>query len=450
MNFRGGRARRAWPQLISILAPLGALLGGLAAACQSTVTLDFFPVESELPGGVAGAAGAPSIPGPGSLVVSGTFNVSRDVSPGRSCADGGDAVSYSVVNLAATSARLAAAPSDGCFASGDEVLLINVRGARGATEQVGSYELLRVASVTDDLVTFDAPKLNFYGASAGTDAGVGLGAEAQRVILQRLPVYSRLEVRAGAVLTADAWDGDRGGVLALRVLGESLIDGRVHMDAGGYRGGGSTDPVETTGTQGESVSGLGVMATSPNSGGGGGGLGDQTRLGCQQDGNPGGGGGHATPGTPADVMDLCEGTGAGAAGERYTLAGRLFFGSGGGSAGTDNVRVDNPPGGAGGAGGGIVWLLSGSITGQGSISSRGAAGVGDPVGVECDGGSTVDCYDHTGPGGGGAGGSVRLSAARIDLRSYSAPGGRGGNGNDTMAGNGGDGGEGRVLIDTGS
>jgi hypothetical protein len=77
------------------------------------------------------------------------------------------------------------------------------------------------------------------------------------------------------------------------------------------------------------------------------------------------------------------------------------------------------------------------------ISADGAAGVGDPAGFECDG-STPFCYDHSGPGGGGAGGTVKLAARELTTGAVTATGGRGGNGNDRVAGNGGDGGDGLV------
>lgn len=425
---------------------LGLLLA--LAGCDPRVELDFFPAEGPAgAAGAAGASGAPNTPEEPSLVVTGTMNLSRDNAPGRSCADGGEAVSYSVVALSAQSATLAKAPASGCLQAGDEVLLANMQGTRDATSQVGRYELLRIRDVKDAVLTFQQAKTASYGATEGRDDAIGTAEGEQRVVLQRVPSFERIEVRHSATLTADAWNGATGGVLALRARRSSVIDGRLHMDGRGFRGGVATEPAEAPGQQGESVTGLGGFAFETNLGGGGGGIADQTTSGCQQDGYPGGGGGHVTAGSAATVMDLCQAIGAGLGGQVYALSGRLFLGSGGGSAGTDNVRVDNPPGGAGGAGGGIVWLISESITGAGSITARGAVGVGDPLGVECLGGSVVDCYDHSGPGGGGAGGSVRLSANRIDVLTTLSSGGRGGNGNDAVAGNGGDGGDGLVLIE---
>ncbi len=431
-----------------VLASVGLFGAGLFGGCEPRVSLDFFPA-SAVPSSSAGAPGTAGAPASGlpELVVDDDMNLSRDNGPERTCADGGEAVSYAVAGLDAQSVELMSAPTDGCLDVGDEVLLINLQGSPDGAEQVGVYELLDVRSVSGTRVEFAAPKAHYYGKTAGKDDGVGTADGAQRVILQRVPRFSRLEVHAGASLTADAWNGEGGGVLVVHVDDEAVIDGHVHMDARGYRGGITTEPEEAPGQQGESLAGLGAFAIEANHGGGGGGIADQTTFGCQQDGYPGGGGGHVTVGDLASVMDLCGGEGAGLGGVRYALAGRLFLGSGGGSAGTDNVRVDNPPGGAGGNGGGIVWLLASSITGTGSITAHGAPGVGDPEGVECLGYSATACYDHSGPGGGGSGGSVRLSAGRIDVLTTLALGGPGGNGNDNIAGNGGDGGDGLVLIE---
>ncbi len=420
------------------------VLGVVSAACSSVDVLDLFPAElasagapGSEPTSTGGAGGAPLVP---ALVVSELVDLS--VAGAKDCADGGAAVAYSVLDLDDDAARVTPRPAPGCLAPGDELLLINLQGRQDATANVGRHELVRVASVTADVVRFDAPKTAFYGAAARGDDHLGTGIEQQRVVLQRVPRYSRLEVTPTGILTAQAWDGERGGLLVLRVDGEALIDGVVTMSGAGYRGGVTTEPPESPGQQGESIGGLGDFRYAPNLGGGGGGIADQTTSGCQQDGYPGGGGAHWRAGSSAEVRDLCDGLGAGEGGARYGVEGRLTFGSGGGSAGTDNIRSDNPPGGAGGPGGGVIWILAASITGEGVITADGAAGVGDPPGVECLGGAVDECYDHSGPGGGGAGGLVRLMAASVSVATVSARGGPGGNGNDEVAGNGGDGGDG--------
>ena len=430
-------AMGSWSARVPLPFVVGCLTFG--TGCSPVEVLDFFPNVGE------GGADARSVPAP-ELVVDGTMNLSSFDGLGRSCGDGGDAVAYSVASLTADVVTLASVPSARCILPGDEMLLINLQGAPGQSANVGSYELVTVAAVAEAQVELLAPKENDYGINAQNE-GLGVTADTQRAVLQRVPRYDRVEIQPGGVLLANPWDGTRGGVLALRALREVVVDGRVAMDAAGFHGGRTIEPPESPGQQGESIEGVGEFAYVPNLGGGGGGIADQTTNGCQQDGYPGGGGGHVGRGSTAETRDLCNGVGAGEGGEPYVRSGRLFLGSGGGSAGTDNVRADNPPGGAGGDGGGIVWLLAGAVRGAGTISADGAPGVGDPPGVECLGGSTADCYDHSGPGGGGAGGSVRISAHDIDVGSISAEGGPGGNGNDTVAGNGGDGANGLVALD---
>ncbi len=148
------------------------------------------------------------------------------------------------------------------------------------------------------------------------------------------------------------------------------------------------------------------------------------------------------------VSDRCGGRG----GPAYGTMNHLAFGAGGGSGGNDDALHDNPAGGAGGAGGGIVSIRAPSIEIQtgGSISARGAAGIGDAPG--CDGsGTSADpnpCYDFSGPGGGGAGGTVRLDTNQL-LGAPSVDGGTGGHGTPGAAGVGGAGAPG-FLVDRGS
>jgi hypothetical protein len=416
------------------IAALG-LIGGLSA-CGRLEVLDLLPVD----GGPREALE----PEAANLQVESNTSMTDYRSPGRECADG---VAYAVVRLERDRASLDSAPDPGCLAPGDQALLLSLQGVRNGFGNVGNFELVRIADVIADGVTFAADKSNAYGETDTSDDAIGVGPDSQRVVLQRVPVYSRLEIASGAALTAAPWDGQRGGVLAIRVEGPAVIDGSIRMDGAGYRGGATTEPPESPGQQGESIAGLGSFAFDPNLGGGGGGIADQTTRGCQQDGYPGGGGAHVAAGRSATVMDLCDSVGAGSGGEAYGNAGRLLLGSGGGSGGTDNVRVDNPPGGAGGHGGGILWLMADTIGGSGSISADGAPGVGDAETLEGLGGSTVSCFDHSGPGGGGGGGTVKLTARSASVGRISANGGPGGNGNDMVAGNGGDGGNGLVRLE---
>jgi hypothetical protein len=123
---------------------------------------------------------------------------------------------------------------------------------------------------------------------------------------------------------------------------------------------------------------------------------------------------------------------------------KLFFGSGGGSGGNDNVLTDNPQGGLGGGGGGILVIKASTITVTGNLSSRGTIGQGDAA-AGCFGSSTTNCWDYSGPGGGGAGGSIYLSGGQLAVGTslVTAVAGGGGFGGSS---NGGAGGVGRIAL----
>ncbi len=91
---------------------------------------------------------------------------------------------------------------------------------------------------------------------------------------------------------------------------------------------------------------------------------------------------------------------------------RLFLGGGGG-AGNEN----NSSGGAGGAGGGLVYIVAGSVSGDGVVRADGAPG-----------GSTPDMAmtGRDAPGGGGGGGTIVISSPSLGMLTVAAHGGAGG------------------------
>lgn len=405
----------------SALGAFAALACLLAAGCDPAI------VRLGGPG--------PSVDAP-RLDVTDEVDLSRHLSSSRTCAEGGDLVSYPAASGEGTTVTLGAVPGAGCLTAGDEVLLMVMQTSAEQAETVGEHELLRVLAV-------DGQRLEFVAAPA-LDLGELLAEPGARIVVQRVPVYERVTIAASGRLTAPAWNGVTGGVLVVRVTGDVVIDGEVDLSGRGFRGGAERLEVLAGGLQGESIAGEGTESQAANFGGGGGGRGDQTTTGCVQDGSAGGGGGHAEAGQAAQVS-ACDGEGRGEGGLATASRGRFLLGSGGGSGGVDNVRVDNPPGAPGGAGGGLVWILAQSITGTGAIRADGAPGVGDEEGVECErGGSTETCFDHSGPGGGGAGGTIVLDASLVDVEVISVAGGAGGNGFDAAGGNGGDGAPGVV------
>jgi hypothetical protein len=377
----------------------------------------------------------------GSLNVDGAVDLATANSGARSCADGGDAVSYSVAALDGSSATLAAAPAAGCLEVGDEVLLINLQGTAAHFGNVGNYETLRVSAVSGNAVSFSKPKLRFYGDAVDDDANLGSERTNQRVMLQRVPNYQNVSVAAAGSLTAGAWDGVKGGVLFFRAAGLVSVAGTLSMSGKGYAGGIQNTVVNTNGQQGESFHGLGANLGDASQGAGGGGIGDQN--GCESFGASGGGGGHAAPGN--DGTSACSGKGGAAYGDA-TLLGRLTLGSGGGAGGTDNVLSDNPPGGFGGRGGGIVVITAAELEVSGSLVATGSDGEGD-LATGCDDGASVtSCWDYSGPGGAGSGGSILLDANTSSLGSelVAASGGLGGLGD--PSGDGGDGADGRIAV----
>ncbi|HVV50023.1 MAG TPA: hypothetical protein VHO06_10225, partial [Polyangia bacterium] len=424
--------------LINNCAPNPCLNGGtctngvntFTCACATgyTGTTCATPVASG-----TGADGAAS-------VGSGTVNLgTTSVASGRSCADGGDAVSYSVTALTSTTATLSASPATGCLAANDEVLLINLQGTAAANGNVGNYETLRVASVAGATVTFASAKVNFYGAGASDDSGLGTATTNQRVVLQRVPNFSSITVSAGATLTVGAWNGVKGGVLFVRSAGAVNVAGTISLDGLGYRGGARPTATKQDGFQGETYAGLGANSQAAFLGAGSGGRGDP----CATYGVGGGGAGYGAVGSNgAGSATTCMGIGGAVYGN--AALSKLFFGSGAGSGGNDDVLTDNPTGGLGGTGGGILVIMAGNLTVTGSVSARGTAGQGDAT-AGCFGSTTTSCWDFSGPGGGGAGGSIYLSGNQVSLGTslVTAAAGAGGLGGES---NGGTGGVGRIAV----
>jgi hypothetical protein len=230
------------------------------------------------------------------LAVAGTINLTHDtLTPGRACAE---APSYAVTAVQGQGVALSAAPG-GCLNVGDEVLLINLQGQPGAVANVGAWETLQVATVIGTAVTFDSPMTRAYGDAEGSNAGISDGG--QKLMVLRVPAFGMLSIAAGASITADAWNGQLGGVVALRAVTLQL-DGVLTAGALGYRVGqwsrddGSCSDNLQTGA-GESIDGLGADAPDANYGGSGG-LGPATNVSFFGNVPTHATPGHAQPGEP--------------------------------------------------------------------------------------------------------------------------------------------------------
>jgi len=201
----------------------------------------------------------------------------------------------------------------------------------------------------------------------------------QRVVLQRIPQYTDVTIQSGGSLTANAWDGTKGGVLAFYASGTVDVQsgGSIDVSGKGFRGG-SGSGCNTAGTQGESYNSVGRGSAIRNLGGGGGGIDD-----CLYWGTGGGSGGYGTVGNPGDGIE------GGATYGESTLA-QLFLGSGGGG----GWNYDE-----GGDGGGIIYILGNEIFLNASVSSNGSNGI-------------AISYSESGAG---SGGSVYLIGNTLSL-----------------------------------
>lgn len=387
-------------------------------------------------------------------------------------------------NLAVGATSVALGASSGAntgIAIGDRLLIIEMQDADLTTLNTGNYGdnvagdpatgvtgyrdvgLFEFVTATNAIGT-GGGTLNFVGAGAGgglvnayeninyANGGTGHGQRRFQVI--RVPQYSTATL--SSTLTALAWTGSVGGVLAIDVAGQLTLGGVVSVDGLGFRGGagrslaGANGTVNTdyrtsagtatNGSKGEGIAGAprytvnltfdtvansGVegylngsyaRGAAGNAGGGG------------TDGNPtandqntgGGGGGNGGTGGKGGYSWNTSSNSGGFGGAAFPATPNFIVMGGGGGAGTTNNGTADPantnPAGinsSGAAGGGIVIIHAGSVTGTGSITANGQ--------------SAID-VQNDGAGGGGAGGSIILLSGSGDLNglTVTANGGAGG------------------------
>lgn len=340
---------------------------------------------------------------------------------------------FAVTRVGASDVAVATDPTG--LGVGDEVLIINLQGSSADCGSVGVHEVATISAISGRDITLGGPVSGRYGVG-GSNADL----TGQRIALQRVPHFSRVEISGGATLRCLPWDGRTGGVIAFRAQTLTIATGsRIAVGGLGYRGGiGWSGDGERHGRRGESTCGNPQDSnTSPNRGGGGGGRFVDPGDGC---GQGGGGGGYATAGTSLGFASECTGVGvtgpAANGGGVYGVADltRIYMGSGGGAGATDDHSDES---GSGGRGGGIALIWAGVTSIDGRLGGSGAGGLvpGDAT--------------DSGNGGGGAGGTLVLRArALTGSGNVGTTGGPGpaadGSGWNSAGGRGGDG---RVRID---
>jgi uncharacterized repeat protein (TIGR01451 family) len=336
-----------------------------------------------------------------------------------------------------------------------------------AINRAGLYEYVRATNTVGaggGVLTFSPALTNGY-RTRNYAAGSNGQSRWQAI---RVPQYSSATANN---VTAPAWNGTTGGVVAMDVETALTLSGATAIDVAGlgFRGGAGrqlagaagadTDYRTSAGTTTNAAKGEGISGTpryinntvsynaapavtdtglegypngsyargAPGNAGGGGTDGNPSA----NDQNSGGGGGsnYGFGGQGGNAWNSGDPSGGrgGAPFSSLLAPNRVFLGGGGGAGTTNNGTYDaatytNPAGvsctagagacSSGAAGGGIVLIRAGSISGGGLIDARGA----DAYNVENDG-----------SGGGGGGGVVVLQSYFGGSASVNVSGGDGGN-----------------------
>lgn len=341
------------------------------------------------------------------------------------------------------------------FAAGDVVMIWRPGGLPVADAPAGNQSRVVLADKASGVVgRYEFARIAPGGVNGSTlTLTKGLGAAFADDVTQviKVPEHTTVDVPAGTSIVAAPWQsvgsGFAGGIVVLLANGAVTLEGSIHANARGFRGGKLDENLNEVAlscpnasgveAQGYAAKGEGIVSSEfggvthggrgNHANGAGGGN-------CVENG--GAGGGHAGQGGAGGNAILANARGGlGGAGLDYALLQRLTMGGGGGAG-----EQKNGVGSAGGAGGGVVFVRARSLNGAGSVTANGetAANAGI-LGLESDG-----------AGGGGAGGSLVLRI--VDTITCSTAATRGGTGGSTAVigvntwGAGGGGAGGRALI----
>jgi hypothetical protein len=336
--------------------------------------------------------------------------------------------------------------SSGGFAVGDTVLIIQMKGATidqasntgtsgtlngthglvTSYNNAGNYEFAEIAAISGNDIYLKHTLLKSY-----TPAG--------SVQLISVPQYTNVTI--SGTLTAQAWDGNTGGVLVFEAAGTITFNADINVNGKGFRGGavnpgngsscnGVTSAYAASTSTSAAAKGEGIndMITGRESARGrqanGGGGGSSNNYGGGGGGNfgSGGRGGDESQGCNAAFFPQNYWAMGGAALAYSNAANKIFMGGGGGGGHQNNYIAPGPqPGGPsggpgatpGGRGGGIVIIRANEIIGN----SRSILAKGDSL--------DTPSWGDSG-GGGGAGGTILLSVPNYLSPIYAnANGGKG-------------------------
>jgi len=390
-----------------------------------TLTANFMPLDIEFFGD--GHDGNLTV---GDGVAEITFNINNDMNNGRK------AVSTAVTNSISSGSKNITVANASGIEEGDEILvyIAQENWENMSSHLAGYYQFSRIEKISGDTLTLK-DSLNSYFTVVEAP---------YKIQVIRVPNYNNVTVMAKGTFTCDAWDGITGGILVFRARSLTVdANGEIDVSGKGYKGGGQRTHrgglgwfqyIRSYGMRGENVSNrptdwAGSNTSDMNGGGAGYGQGG------------GGGGGNSTVGTKGDNNTSSDTGGLGGA----VTSQQLIFGGGGGSGGTwdwNQISWGWTDGGAGGSGGGCVFIGAKAMALNNTSSS---------VKAEGENGKGFSSGNSYNGGGGGAGGSIYLmSRSTLSDGRVSVSGGSGGVASDggSTSGNksGGDGGTGRTIL----
>lgn len=308
-------------------------------------------------------------------------------------------------------------------------------------QSAGLYEVVTIAAVTSSTITLSSSLKNTYHT----------GANSSVQVISFPDLGGGGDYTTTSDLTALAWNGSIGGVLALQVGGVLTLNHDIVVDGMGFRGGavsansGTHDCLASlwitsntgyAGKKGEGIYKITDTSYEPGrakaiNGGG---------AGARHNGG-GGGGGNVTSGGEGGDGWSCSANPVGGQGGvalgSYITAGRIFMGGGGGGG-----QQNNSVGSSGANGGGIILIKANELVTASPCGGR----------IISANGNNASNTGNDGAGGAGAGGTIVLSIPNFNvdagcILTVAANGGSGGSVNSPdVHGAGGGGGQGRVIF----
>lgn len=100
--------------------------------------------------------------------------------------------------------------------------------------QAGTYEFAVVTAVSGNDITVSSTTTTAYACSGISGVYDTINGNVQVV---RVPQYNNLTIQNGATITAAPWNGQTGGIVALHVHHNLVVDGTIDVSGLGFRGG---------------------------------------------------------------------------------------------------------------------------------------------------------------------------------------------------------------------